>query len=133
MIRKALFWMHLSAGVSAGLIILIMSVTGVILTYERQLQTWEDGPYYTKPEAGQRLSIDELIAAVGQVGDARLLVMASLLVADELSEVYTELDSLRNNRRPSAFAQSGLGPESTNDLNKLAARVEKIAQALEQV
>ena len=37
--------------------------------------------------------VDELIAAVGQVGDARLLVMASLLVADELSEVYTELDS----------------------------------------
>ena len=44
--------------------------------------------------------VDELIAAVGQVGDARLLLMASLLVADELSEVYTELDSLRNNRRP---------------------------------
>jgi len=66
MIRKALFWMHLSAGVSAGLIILMMSVTGVILTYERQLQTWEDGPYYSEPEAGQRLSIDELIAAANQ-------------------------------------------------------------------
>ena len=76
--------------------------------------------------------VDELIAAVGQVGDARLLVMASLLVADELSEVYTELDSLRNNRRPSAAAQSGAGPVSVSDLNKLAERVEKIAEALEQ-
>ena len=76
--------------------------------------------------------VDELIAAVGQVGDARLLVMASLLVADELSEVYTELDSLRNNRRPNAIAQSGTGPVSPNDLNRLAERVEKIAEALEQ-
>ena len=76
--------------------------------------------------------VDELIAAVGQVGDARLLVMASLLVADELSEVYTELDSLRNNRRPNAIAQSGSGPVSPNELNRLAERVEKIAEALEQ-
>ena len=76
--------------------------------------------------------VDELIAAVGQVGDARLLVMASLLVADELSEVYTELDSLRNNRRPNAVAQSGSGPVSPNDLIRLAERVEKIAEALEQ-
>ena len=76
--------------------------------------------------------VDELIAAVGQVGDARLLVMASLLVADELSEVYTELDSLRNSRRPNAIAQSGSGPVSPNDLNRLAERVEKIAEALEQ-
>ena len=76
--------------------------------------------------------VDELIAAVGQVGDARLLVMASLLVADELSEVYTELDSLRNNRRPNAIAQSGSGPVSPNDLNRLAERVEKIAETLEQ-
>ena len=76
--------------------------------------------------------VDELIAAVGQVGDARLLVMASLLIADELSEVYTELDGLRNNRRPNAIAQSGSGPVSPNDLNRLAERVEKIAEALEQ-
>ena len=30
--------------------------------------------------------IGELVAAVGQVGGARLLVMASLLLADELSD-----------------------------------------------
>jgi len=76
--------------------------------------------------------VDELIAAVGQVGDARLLVMASLLVADELSEVYTELDSLKNDRRPNALAQSGSGPISVSDLNKLAERVEKIAETLEE-
>ena len=32
--------MHLTAGVLAGLVILIMSVTGVALTYERQIGQW---------------------------------------------------------------------------------------------
>ena len=67
MFRKTLFWMHLSAGVTAGLIILMMSVTGVILTYERQMQVWEDGSYYSDPEPGQqRLSVDELLDAANQ-------------------------------------------------------------------
>lgn len=67
MFRKILFWMHLSAGVSAGLIILMMSVTGVILTYERQMQVWEDGPYYSDPEPGQqRLTVDELLEAANR-------------------------------------------------------------------
>lgn len=36
-LRKLLFWLHLSVGVVAGLVILVMSVTGVLLTYEKQL------------------------------------------------------------------------------------------------
>ena len=35
--RKVLFWMHLTAGVTAGLVILVMSLSGVLLAYERQL------------------------------------------------------------------------------------------------
>ena len=69
--------------------------------------------------------VDELVAAVGQVGDARLLVMASLLVADELSEIYTELDTLRDDQRgrtPSLVA---------SDLDRLAKRIENIAERLE--
>ena len=76
--------------------------------------------------------VDELIAAVGQVGDARLLVMASLLVADELSEVYTELDALRNDRRPGTVSQLGSGPVSVGELDRLAQRVVKIAEIIEQ-
>jgi len=42
----------------------MMSVTGVVLTYERQAQVWEDRSYYAQPEAGQQLmSADQLIAA----------------------------------------------------------------------
>ena len=35
--------------------------------------------------------IQELVAAVGQIGDVRLLVMVSLLLADELSDAYAQL------------------------------------------
>lgn len=37
-----MFWGHVVTGVSAAAIILIMSATGVLLTYQRQIQTWAD-------------------------------------------------------------------------------------------
>ncbi len=40
--RTVLFWMHLVAGVAAGVVILLMSVTGVLLTYEKQMLEWAD-------------------------------------------------------------------------------------------
>jgi len=40
--RKFIFWCHLLCGVVAGTIILLMSVTGVLLTYERQMIAWSD-------------------------------------------------------------------------------------------
>jgi uncharacterized iron-regulated membrane protein len=45
MLRKVLFWLHLAAGIAAGIIILIMSVTGVLLTYEKQIIAWADRDY----------------------------------------------------------------------------------------
>jgi uncharacterized iron-regulated membrane protein len=41
-VRTVLFWCHLVAGLVAGLIVLIMSVTGVLLTYEKQIMLWAD-------------------------------------------------------------------------------------------
>ncbi|MFL2840914.1 MAG: PepSY-associated TM helix domain-containing protein [Pseudohongiellaceae bacterium] len=38
MIRKTIFWAHLISGVTAGLVIFMMSITGVLLTYERQIE-----------------------------------------------------------------------------------------------
>lgn len=70
MFRKTIFWLHLACGVSAGLVVLMMSVTGVVLTYERQVQVWEDRSYYAEPEAGQQiLSADQLIQASRSLED----------------------------------------------------------------
>ena len=64
MFRKALFWTHLVVGIAAAVVILIMSVTGVALTYQRQMQYWADTRHYrVAPDAGvERLAVDELIA-----------------------------------------------------------------------
>ena len=44
-LRTLIFWPHLIAGITAGIVILVMSVTGVLLTYERQLIAWSDSQY----------------------------------------------------------------------------------------
>lgn len=41
-LRKVVFWMHLVTAVSAAGVILLMSVTGVLLTYQRQITAWAD-------------------------------------------------------------------------------------------
>lgn len=75
--------------------------------------------------------IGELIAAVGQVGDARLLVMASLLVADELSDAYAELETLRS-ADTGVAARLDLEETLSADLEALAERIEAVAEELEQ-
>ena len=63
MIRKTIFWIHLACGVVTGLVIFSMSITGVILTYEPQINQWVAESHYL-PEAEQtaRLSLDQLVA-----------------------------------------------------------------------
>jgi uncharacterized iron-regulated membrane protein len=65
--RKVLFWSHLTVGVIGGLVILMMSVTGVLLTYERQIIAWADTRNYqvAPPSAGAaRLPVESLLAKV---------------------------------------------------------------------
>lgn len=40
--RKTIFWLHLISGIITGIIVLIMSVTGVALTYQKQMTAWAD-------------------------------------------------------------------------------------------
>ena len=75
--------------------------------------------------------LNELVAAVGQVGDSRLLVMVSLLLADELSDLYSENEALKG-------SAGGEGGSATSEeeffatIEKLAERIENIAVGLEQ-
>ncbi len=47
--RKVLFWLHLSAALTAGVVIIIMSLTGLLLMYEKQITRWADGYEITPP------------------------------------------------------------------------------------
>jgi uncharacterized iron-regulated membrane protein len=71
LLRKIVFWLHLTAGVIAGLVILIMSATGVVLTYEKQMIAWADRSDAALPPdaSAQRLPVDELIAAARTAAD----------------------------------------------------------------
>lgn len=66
--------------------------------------------------------VAELVAALGQVGDARLLVMASLLIADELSETYAALREGQGSASVEAHEAAAA--------NRLAERIERIAARL---
>lgn len=69
--------------------------------------------------------VQELVSAVGQVGDSRLLVMTSLLIADELAETYAEL------KRTSAAADASVTADELED--KLAGVVDAAAARIESV
>jgi uncharacterized iron-regulated membrane protein len=69
-LRPFVFWPHLVAGVLAGSVILIMSVTGVLLTYEKQMLLWADGLTAVEPPPGaSRLDPEEILSRVaGETG-----------------------------------------------------------------
>ena len=75
--------------------------------------------------------VGELVAAVGKVDEAQLLVMVSLLMADELSDAYAELDVARTADKGVAAIMSAEESLSA-DIEDLANRIENIAERLEQ-
>ena len=69
-VRSFIFWPHLVCGVLAGVVVLIMSVTGVLLTYEKKLVAWADSrrtvrvPHGT-PELPVATLLERVSAAAG--------------------------------------------------------------------
>jgi cell division protein ZapA len=76
--------------------------------------------------------VEELVSSVGQVGDMRLLVMASLLLADEVTETRDEVEAIRvkavEAERAAPLAEARLA----SGIEAMAARIETIAASLEQ-
>ena len=68
-LRTVIFWTHLAVGAAAGLVIFIMSVTGVALTYEKQMIEWADRNAWTAPASNARhLPPESLLAAAAATG-----------------------------------------------------------------
>jgi uncharacterized iron-regulated membrane protein len=80
--RKTFFWLHLCAGTTAGVIILMMSVTGVLLMYERQMIAWADREYRmaVRSPGGERVPVETLLANVREAENA---VPATLLIRSD--------------------------------------------------
>jgi len=61
MFRKVIFWTHLVTGVVSALVVLTMSFTGVMLTYERQILAWQTKSHYLpSEEQSTALPLEEL-------------------------------------------------------------------------
>ena len=71
-LRRTVFWIHLAVGVSAAAVVLVMAVTGVLLTYEAQFNRWALREYSAEPhlQGGAQLTVDELISRVSDVRGA---------------------------------------------------------------
>ena len=73
--------------------------------------------------------VAEFVRSVGQVGEARLLLLAALVIADELAEATEALRQERNGVHDAAT--SAAVDAAANGIQGLAQRVEAIAARLE--
>ncbi len=80
-----------------------------------------------------KVRVEELVESVGQIGDARLLLMASLVVSDELSDAYAELAAVQAEADPATEAteRQDTADSMAEKLERLADRAETIAARLE--
>ena len=74
--------------------------------------------------------VRELVGSVGQVGDSRLLVMAGILVCDELSEALSRLDQME---KELAALKQRLSTGNAESEQALAETIEKAAARIETI
>jgi uncharacterized iron-regulated membrane protein len=65
-LRNLVFWCHLVVAAAAGVVIIIMSATGVLLAYERQILAWSASRHHAVAPSttAQRLPLDSAVARV---------------------------------------------------------------------
>ena len=74
--------------------------------------------------------IGEFVKTIGQVGEARLILLAALVITDELSDANEALQQERNRAR-SGGGSGGGQAEAAADIHGMAERIESIAARIE--
>lgn len=75
--------------------------------------------------------IGEFIAALGQIGEARLVLLAALVIADELSDANEALLEERSRIRFAGDSESEPSEAAASGIRGIAERIEAIAARLE--
>ena len=90
--------------------------------------TCDDGQEGRIRRLGQYVDakVAEFVGNIGQVGEARLLLLAALVIADELADANEELRLERSGTREADAAAA-----AASSVNGIAQRVEAIAARLE--
>jgi cell division protein ZapA len=72
--------------------------------------------------------ISEIVASAGQVGEARLLLVAALMATDELWDATKQIEALRALGDPATYQNAD--PAVGVEIETLAERIEAIAERL---
>ncbi len=80
-------------------------------------------------EVGQR--IEEIRASAGPASESRMLVLAALMLADELHDRRRDFDEVRRRVARLETSAASADPKLAPRLDKLARRAEEIAAGLE--
>ena len=75
--------------------------------------------------------IGEFVGTVGQVGDARLLLLASLVITDELSDANEALQQERSRARAAGNPEGEAAEAAASGIRDIAERIESIAARIE--
>ena len=75
--------------------------------------------------------VDDLVGSMGQIGDQRLLVMASLLLADDAQGARRQLKDAQE-KVDAMSANEAAEDEAAGVIEDLAARIEELAGAIEK-
>jgi cell division protein ZapA len=93
--------------------------------------TCDDGQEARIRRLGQYIDakVAEFVGSLGQVGEARLLLLAALVIADELADAN---EALQQERSGASASEAAAATDSAADnVNGIAQRVEAIAARLE--
>ena len=75
--------------------------------------------------------VGEFVKNLGQVGEARLLLLAALVIADELSDANEALAQEKSRARAAASEADGESEAAADTIHAIAQRIEAIAARLE--
>lgn len=75
--------------------------------------------------------VGEFVRNVGQVGEARLLLLAALVIADELSDANEALQQEQSRYRAAEIEAGDAADGVANGIHGIAQRIEAIAARME--
>jgi cell division protein ZapA len=75
--------------------------------------------------------VGEFVKSVGQVGESRLLLLAALVIADELSDANEALQQEQSRARAAESTAGDAADAAASGIHGLAQRIEAIAARLE--
>ncbi len=75
--------------------------------------------------------VGEFVRGLGQVGEARLLLLAALVIADELSDANEALQQERSRARAAEEEAGGAADTAAGGVHEIAQRIEALAARLE--